>query len=255
MLRRNVSGQKWRIFAFNRKTGEPVIGDAANITAKIALDHALPAPIATPTPMEVEAGYYLLTLDQAETDADHLDIYPTSTTADVQVVGSPANIATFAATSADVATVKTAVETLNDVATTDIAAEIAAANLATSVQVDALNNLSISEIDAAISNAGLATSAQISTLSTLTAQDVKTQIDEALRFDTHSELVATPPASTDLASMIRWIYALQTNPRSAANTSETTSQQVLRNRANTSTLATNAVEVDSATFFSQGAWS
>ncbi len=93
-LQKNVAGQKWRVFAFNKTTNAPVTGDAANITAKIAKDWAAAAATNDVNPTEVEDGYYLFDLTQAESNADALDLYPESSTADVQVIGVPGTIFT-----------------------------------------------------------------------------------------------------------------------------------------------------------------
>lgn len=89
MLIRNTSGQKWRVFAFDRTNNEPVTGDAANITAKISKDYGTATALADTNPTETEDGYYLFDLTKSETNAANLAIYPESSTADVQVVGVP----------------------------------------------------------------------------------------------------------------------------------------------------------------------
>lgn len=86
---RNTPGQFWKVFAFHRISGTPIVGDAAAITARISFDNDTPVDTAVQHPTETENGYYLFPLTQAETDADRLDIYPESTTDLVQVVGSP----------------------------------------------------------------------------------------------------------------------------------------------------------------------
>lgn len=93
-MKKNVSGQKWRVFAFNRLTNAPVTGDAANITAKIDKDYAGRNALTDTSPTETEDGYYLFDLAQAESNADVLDIYPESATPNVQVVGVPGTIYT-----------------------------------------------------------------------------------------------------------------------------------------------------------------
>jgi hypothetical protein len=94
---KNVTGQKIRVFAFNRLTNEPETGDAANITGKVAKDHAAAAAITDTNPTEVEDGYYLFDLTQAETNADVLDFYPESSTGDVQVIAVPGTVYTVPA--------------------------------------------------------------------------------------------------------------------------------------------------------------
>lgn len=89
MLKRNVSGQRWLIFAYNRTTNVPVLGDAANISAKIRKDYAAAVATDDAAPDELEDGYYEFALTQAETNADVLDLLPESTTSNVQLVGVP----------------------------------------------------------------------------------------------------------------------------------------------------------------------
>lgn len=94
-LRKNVAGQKWRVFAFDATTNAPKTGDAANITAKIALDWGAAGAVTDTNPTETEDGYYLFDLTQAETNADVLDIYPESSTADIEVIGVPGTVYTL----------------------------------------------------------------------------------------------------------------------------------------------------------------
>lgn len=91
---KNTAGQSWRVFAFNRNTLLPITGDAANITAKLAKDHAAPAAITDTNPTEIEDGYYAFSLTQEETNAHVLDIYPESATSNVRVIGVPGTQAT-----------------------------------------------------------------------------------------------------------------------------------------------------------------
>jgi hypothetical protein len=93
-MQKNVSGQKWRVFAFNLTDNVPVTGDSANITGKINIDGAGAGAIADTNPTEIEDGYYEFDLSQGETDGDNLDIYPESSTGDVQVIGVPGNYVT-----------------------------------------------------------------------------------------------------------------------------------------------------------------
>lgn len=90
MLLKNRAGQKWRVFAFNRTTNAPVTLDAANITAKIDLDHSGRAALADVNPVETEDGFYLFDLAASETNGDQTaDLYPESTSPNVQVIGVP----------------------------------------------------------------------------------------------------------------------------------------------------------------------
>lgn len=94
-LQKNVASQKWRVFAFDNN-GDPVTGDAANITAKIAKDWGTATATNDVNPTEVEDGYYLFDLTQAETNANVLDLYPESSTANTYVIGVTGTIYTVA---------------------------------------------------------------------------------------------------------------------------------------------------------------
>lgn len=83
---KNVTGQKLRVFAFNRATSAPILGDAANITCKWSIDNAAPVPLTDTNPDEVEDGYYLFDITQAESNGNTLDPYPESSTPGVQVM-------------------------------------------------------------------------------------------------------------------------------------------------------------------------
>jgi len=91
---RNTAGQKWRVFAFNVTTNQEVLGDAANITAKLSRDYGTATALGQLNPIETEDGFYLFDLTQAETNAVDLAIYPESSTPDVQVIGVPGNFVT-----------------------------------------------------------------------------------------------------------------------------------------------------------------
>jgi hypothetical protein len=84
---KNTSGQKIRVLAFNKLTGDTVTGDAANITTKISKDNIIPpVDLIDVNPTEVEDGFYLFDLDQEETNADFIDFYPESSTPNVVVI-------------------------------------------------------------------------------------------------------------------------------------------------------------------------
>lgn len=72
--------------------GDPVTGDAANITANISIDGAAVAAVADTNPTEIERGYYVFSLTTSETDGDVLLLSPSSSTANVQVIGVPATV-------------------------------------------------------------------------------------------------------------------------------------------------------------------
>lgn len=96
---KNTAGQKWRVFAFNRTTNAPVTGDAANITAKLSIDYGARTATVDVNPTEAEDGYYHFDLSQAETNGNYLEIYPESSTSNVQVLGDPGHFNTESVTS------------------------------------------------------------------------------------------------------------------------------------------------------------
>jgi hypothetical protein len=96
-LQKNTAGQKWRVFAFDTATNTPVTGGAAAITAKLAKDWGVATALGDTNPTEVEDGFYLFDLTQAETNANWLDLYPESGTAGVQVIGVPGSMGTIPA--------------------------------------------------------------------------------------------------------------------------------------------------------------
>jgi hypothetical protein len=85
-MQKNVASQKFVVFAFNRTNNNPVTGDAANITANIRKDYGAAVATNDVNPTEQEDGYYVFDATQAETNADAIQIFPESTTADVQVI-------------------------------------------------------------------------------------------------------------------------------------------------------------------------
>ena len=93
-MRKNVAGQKFVVFAFNRTTGVALAGDAANITANIRLDHGVAAATTDVNPTETEDGFYTFDAAQAETNANVVQVFPASTTADIQVIAVPGVIYT-----------------------------------------------------------------------------------------------------------------------------------------------------------------
>lgn len=93
---KNQASQKWRVFAFDRSTGTPVAGDAANITGKLTIDYAAPAAIVDTNPTEDADGngYYWFDLTQGETNGDHLAVNCESTSPNVSVLGDPPSMIT-----------------------------------------------------------------------------------------------------------------------------------------------------------------
>ena len=98
-MQKNVAGQIWVVYAYQDEgganPGEPVAGDAANITANLHIDGAAAVAVADTNPTELSRGMYAFNLSQAETDGDNLAIVPVSATANVNVVGAPAVVYTM----------------------------------------------------------------------------------------------------------------------------------------------------------------
>ena len=100
---KNTASQKWIVFAFQDEggtnPGEPVTGDATNITANLRLDGGAANAVDDVNPTELEDGYYVFDLTQAETNADLIVICPASATANVNVIGVPGAVWTTTDTS------------------------------------------------------------------------------------------------------------------------------------------------------------
>lgn len=97
-LQKNVANQKWLVFAFDRaNNAAPKTGDAAQITAKVRKDYGSATGLTDVNPAEIEDGYYEFDLDQAESNADVLDLLPESSTANITVIAIPARIFTVSA--------------------------------------------------------------------------------------------------------------------------------------------------------------
>ena len=93
-MQKNVASQKMIVFAFDRTDNSPVTGDAANITANLRKDNGSAVATNDVNPTETEDGFYAFDLTQAETNADVMQGFPVSITADVQVIAVPGVIYT-----------------------------------------------------------------------------------------------------------------------------------------------------------------
>lgn len=103
-LFKNVASQKVRVFAFadaghaSLDAGEPVTGNAAQITAQTAVDNAALGASNDVNPDEIDAtnapGFYEFDPTQAETNGSVVEWYPKSSTAGVQVVTVGGNVQT-----------------------------------------------------------------------------------------------------------------------------------------------------------------
>lgn len=88
-MQKNVSGQKWIVYAFNRTTLVPITGDAANITANLRIDGGAANAVDDTNPTELENGYYVFDVTQAETNGNMVLLSPISSTSNIQVKGCP----------------------------------------------------------------------------------------------------------------------------------------------------------------------
>jgi hypothetical protein len=88
-LYKNVTGQKWVVFAFDETDNTAKTGDAANITGNLRIDGGAANAVDDTNPTELEDGYYVFDLTQVETNGDMILIAPASSTANIQVIGVP----------------------------------------------------------------------------------------------------------------------------------------------------------------------
>lgn len=95
-MQKNVASQIWIVFAFDETDNTAKTGDSANITANLRLNGGAADATDTANPTELEDGYYYFPLTQAETNANNIVICPSSTTANIQVIGVPGAVYTTA---------------------------------------------------------------------------------------------------------------------------------------------------------------
>jgi len=86
---KNTASQKWIVFAFDATDNLPKTGDAINITGNLRLDGAGANAIDDYNPTELESGYYIFDITQAESNADLIVMCSTSSTTDIEVIGVP----------------------------------------------------------------------------------------------------------------------------------------------------------------------
>lgn len=155
-MKKNIANQKWVVFAFNVTTNLPVTGDAANITANLRIDGAGANAVDDTNPAELEDGFYVFDLTQAETNGDNIAIAPASSTENVQVVGCPKAVWTL-----DLATP----EDMADAVKSDPPAVTLGAD---AVSAAALSAAASAEIVAAIN----AAKPEVTALATLTEENI-----------------------------------------------------------------------------------
>ena len=95
-MEKNVASQKWIVFAFDRTDNTPKTGDAAQITANLRLDGGAANAVDDVNPAELEDGFYIFDITQAETNADLILMTPASSTGNIQVIGVPGAVYTSA---------------------------------------------------------------------------------------------------------------------------------------------------------------
>jgi len=91
-MRKNTAG-KLLVYAYgaaaHASTGDPITGDAAQITGEVHIDGAAANAIDDTNPTELTEGYYLFDLTAAETNGDHLAFIIESSTSNVIVRAIP----------------------------------------------------------------------------------------------------------------------------------------------------------------------
>jgi len=95
-MQKNVAGQYWYVFAFDRTDNSAKTGDAAQITADLFIDNGAANAVDDTNPTELAHGFYRFDITQAESNGDQILIDPVSSTSDIQVVGAPASLFTEA---------------------------------------------------------------------------------------------------------------------------------------------------------------
>ena len=92
-MQKNLANQKWVVFAFggsgHASEGQPITGDAANITANLRIDGAAANPTDDVNPAELEDGYYVFDITAVESNGNNILLSPQSSTADVEVIAVP----------------------------------------------------------------------------------------------------------------------------------------------------------------------
>lgn len=91
-MRKNTAG-KLLVYAYgaaaHASPGDPITGDAAQITGVVRIDGAAANTIDDTNPTELTLGYYMFDLTATETNGDHLAFIIDSSTANVNVRAAP----------------------------------------------------------------------------------------------------------------------------------------------------------------------
>ena len=126
-MQKNVAGQKWVVYAWDTTDLSPKTGDSANITANLRIDGGAANPVDDTNPTELEDGYYIFDITQAESNGDLLLIAPASSTGNIQVRGVPETIYTSSYTPGDYAVTLT-IRTTGGVAVSGISVWVNSSN-------------------------------------------------------------------------------------------------------------------------------
>jgi len=241
---KNTTGQKWVVFAFysNDETtgtpGNPVTGDAANITANLRIDGGAANAVDDTNPTELEDGYYIFDLTQAETNGDHIVICPESSTANVIVVGVPGAVYT----TTDVSGVEAKIDTVDTVADGIKAVTDNLPNSGALTDLAAASALATvdSNVDAILVDTGTTLPAALST--------IDTNVDSILA-DTGTDGVViasgqTVATTTDVTNQVSANVTAISGSSTAADNLEASALRIVSGAAVSGTLSTTQMSTD-----------
>lgn len=210
---------KWIVFAFEDEggtnPGEPVTGDAANITANVHIDGGAANAVDDTNPAELAGGYYVFDITATENNGDLIAIVASSSTANVNVIGVPGALyttpANFPALGIESDGDLTKVNTLNGhtAQTGDSFARLGApagasvsADIAT---VDGnVDSILVDTAEIGTAGAGLT---DLGGMSTGMKAEVNAEVDTALATTTYAEPgQGTPAATASLKDKIGYLY-------------------------------------------------
>jgi len=168
---KNTASQQWIVFAFQDEgganPGEPIAGDAAQITANVRIDAGAANAVDDLNPTELEDGYYSFGITAAESNGDSIVITPVSSTANVNVIGVPGAVYTRT----DVSGVEAKIDII-DTNVDDIQTRLPAALISGRMDsdVEAINDSTVAAIQLALSAAEIEDGTFEGTPSTTTLQ-------------------------------------------------------------------------------------
>ena len=189
-MQKNTAG-KWIVFAYglpdHANDGQPITGDAANITGNVYIDGVVNV-IDDTNPTELGRGYYVFDITAAEANGDNLLIDPVSATGSVQVIGGPGAVWTrppnFEAlgieTDGDLTKVNlVALTTLTTTTTNSTQAETDISNLNDVAATDIVSAGAITTLAGAVANVDLVDLTTTTTNSTQAETDISNLNDVA----------------------------------------------------------------------------